>query len=106
MQSGEEVLVGVPLDYEAGPELGGATCVKVVDGFVLSIAQGADAGLVRPPFFPHPGGDGIVYQLKGMVTQAGREGLRKLSGVFNYFFRPSFGGIVPDFLAELIRQGV
>ena len=63
-------------------------------------------GLVRPPFLPHPGGDGIVYQLKGMVTQAGWKGLRELSGMFDYFFRPSFGGIVPYLLAELIRQGV
>ena len=61
--------------------------MKVVDGFVLSIAQGADVGLVRPPFLPHPGGDGIVYQLKGMVTQAGWKGLRKLSGV-RLFFSP------------------
>ena len=37
-QSGEEVSVGVPLDYEAGPKLGGAACVQVVDGLVSAIA--------------------------------------------------------------------
>ena len=58
----------MPLNNAAGPPQGSVACVKMVDGFFLPITQGADSGLVRPPSLSHPGGDGIVYQLEGMVT--------------------------------------
>jgi len=106
-QRGEEGSVGVPLKNAAGSQQGCVAGVKVVDGFFLLITQGADPRLVRPPSLSHPGRDGIIYQLESMVTEARREGLRELSGVFNYFFCPGSGGIVPYLqpLVELVRQG-
>lgn len=67
-QRGEEVTVGVPLNNKAGPVLGGAAGVEMVGGLISTVAKGADDGLVRPPLLSHPGGDGIVYQLKSMVA--------------------------------------
>ena len=95
----------MPLNNAAAPPQGSVTCVKMVDGLFLLITQGADSGLVCPPSLSHPGRDGIIYQLEGMVTEARREGLRELSGVFNYFLCPSVGGIDSYLLAELVRQG-
>ena len=79
--------------------------MKVVNCFLLLITEGANPRLVRPPFLPHPGRDGIIYQLEGMVSEARREGLREFSGVFDYFFCSSIGSINSYRLAELVRQG-
>ena len=95
----------MPLKNAAGSPQGCVAGVKVVNCFILLITQGTDPRVVRPPFLSHPGRDGIIYQLESMVAEARREGLRELSGVFNYFSCPSVGSISSYLLAELVRQG-
>ena len=68
VEAGDQAPIGEPFSNGADTKLRGGAGVKVVYGFILNVAEGADSRMVTP-FFSHTGRDGVVYQFEGMVSE-------------------------------------
>ena len=89
MEGEEVMLIGVSVDYLSHCRCAGwAAGVEMRGGFCAGSAHSAGQ-CVAAPLFPNPGGDGIVYELKDVVSDPGRE----LPGEEGCLFGHNFGSI-------------